>query len=779
MAGNPAITVSSLQEDIGLSTQEANRRLQAFGPNSAVDVEESTWRLLWAKFLSPIPCLLEAAIILQIILGEYIEASLIAVLLIFNATLGFFQEGRARATLEALRKRLALKTAALRDGSWTILPAEKLVPGDIVKLSLGSVVAADVRLKSGSVLLDQSMLTGESLPVEAGPGHHTYAGALIRRGEAVAEVTATGHATKFGKTAELVRTAHNASSQQQAIFRAVLYLAITNGVFAVALIGYSIFLRLPLGEIMPLGLIAILASVPVALPATFTLAAANSAQKLAKTGVLPTRLSAVDEAATMNVLCVDKTGTLTQNELAIAKVVPFDGYDESSVLGLARLASSDGGLDPIDAAVRESAGQAPAGLRLVRFTPFDPNTKIAQAMVLDSSGSQRTIIKGAFAYVAKASLCTPLAISKAFELEKQGLRVLGVAEGPPEKTRLAGLLALSDPPRPEARDCVRALRQMGIHVVMVTGDALETATTVARAVGLEGKVFTGRTIPGRIEPEDFAVFAGCLPEDKFTLVKAFQSAGHIVGMCGDGANDAPALRQAQFGIAVSTSTDVAKSAAGIVLTEPGLSGIVSAVTEGRIAFQRILTYTLRSILHKVRQVPYLGIGLFMTGHAILTPMLVVISMITGDFLAMSSTTDNVIPSPRPNTWKIGDLTLMGIMMGAFDLLFCVLILWIGHAKLHLPIETIQTLTLVNLVVSGQAIYYVVRERRHLWSSRPSKIVVTCSIIDLTLVPSLAITGTLMAPLPVPIIVGLFGVAAIFAFVLDGVKTVLLHHLTID
>ena len=778
MAGNPAV-ISSPQKDIGLSTQEANRRLQTFGPNSAIDVEESTWRLLWAKFLAPIPCLLEGAIVLQIILGEYIEASLIAVLLIFNATLGFFQESRARATLEALRKRLALKTTALRDGVWTILSAEKLVPGDIIKLSLGSVVAADVRLKSGSVLLDQSMLTGESLPVEAGPGHDTYAGALIRRGEAVAEVTATGHTTKFGKTAELVRTAHNASSQQQAIFRVVLYLAITNGIFAVALIGYSIFLKLPVEEILPLGLIAVLASVPVALPATFTLAAVNSAQKLARTGVLPTRLSAVDEAATMNVLCVDKTGTLTQNELAIAKVVPFDGYDENSVLGLARLASSDGGLDPIDAAVRGSARPAPAGLRLERFTPFDPNTKMAQAMVLDSSGSQRTIIKGAFSYVAKASRCTPLATSEASKLENQGLRVLGVAEGPPGNMRLAGLLALSDPPRPDARECVRTLQQMGIHVVMVTGDAPETAATVARAVGLEGKVFAGRTIPDRIEPEDFAVFAGCLPEDKFTLVKAFQSAGHIVGMCGDGANDAPALRQAQFGIAVSTSTDVAKSAAGIVLTEPGLSGIVNAVTQGRIAFQRILTYTLRSILHKVRQVPYLGIGLFMTGHAILTPMLVVISMITGDFLAMSSTTDNVIPSPRPNIWKIGDLTLMGIMMGAFDLLFCVLILWIGHAKLHLPIETMQTLTLVNLVVSGQAIYYVVRERRHLWSSRPSKIVAACSIIDLTLVPSLAMTGTLMAPLPVPIIAGLFGVAAIFAFTLDGVKTVLLHHLTID
>lgn len=779
MAASPATAIETLPSEAGLSSKEAERRLRIHGPNSAVEVDEGIWRSLLAKFIAPVPCLLEAAIILQIVIGEYVEASLIALLLIFNAALGFFQEGRAHATLEALKQRLALKTSVLRDGIWTVRPAEDLVPGDIVKLSLGGIVAADVRLRSGSVQLDQSMLTGESLPIEAGPDHDTYAGALVRRGEAIAEVIATGRATKFGKTAELVRMAHNVSSQQRAILRVVLYLAATNGALAMLLIGFSIFLKLPIAEIIPLGLIAILASVPVALPATFTLAAAVSAQKLAKLGVLPTRLSAVDEAATMNVLCVDKTGTLTQNELIIAKVVPFEEYGIDGVLSLARMASSDGGLDPIDAAVRDAATQIPPGLKLLRFTPFDPGTKMAQAIASDASGSQRTIIKGAFAYVASASLPSPLAAGRASELEAQGFRVLGVAEGPKGALRLAGLLALSDPPRPEARDCVTTLQKMGIHVVMVTGDAPGTAAAIARSVGLEGNIFAERKIPDRINPMDYAIFAGCLPEDKFTLVKAFQSAGHIVGMCGDGANDAPALRQAQFGIAVSTSTDVAKSAAGLVLTEPGLSGIVNAVMEGRVAFQRILTYTLRSILHKVRQVPYLFIGLIMTGHAILTPMLVVISLITGDFLAMSSTTDNVVPSSKPNAWKIGDLTLMGILMGIFDLFFCVCILWVGHSRLKLSTESLQTLTLVNLVVSGQAIYYAVRERRHLWSSRPSTTVIVCSIIDLTLVPSLAATGTLMTQLPISIIAGLFGVAVVFAFVLDGVKSILLRHLRMD
>jgi len=572
-------------EQRGLTSEEAAQRLRRYGPNATADVEAPPWRILLGKFVAPVPCLLEAAIVLQLLLGEYIEASVIGVLLVFNAALGFFQEGRAKATLSALKSRLALSTSVLRDGAWSVVPAASLVPGDILKLTLGSVVAADVRITEGAVQLDQSMLTGESMPVEAGPGYETFAGALVRRGEAVAEVTATGAKTRFGRTADLVRTAHVTSTQQKAVLRVVLHLAAINGALALLLIAYAWYIWLPFAEIIPLALIAILASVPVALPATFTLATAVGAQALGKHGVLPTRLSAVDEAASMNVLCVDKTGTLTSSELAVAAVVPISGHGESEVLMWARLASSDGGLDPVDAAVRAAAARFTFDAMPVRdeFIPFDPAAKMAEATVAGGQGDKRRVVKGAFAYVTAAARPCGEAAGRAAELEERGYRVLAVAIGAPSAMDVIGLLALSDPPRPDAAGCIAQLRSMGVRVVMVTGDAPATAAAVARAIGLEGAIASAEAISESVRPEQFAVFAGVLPEHKFTLVKAFQRAGYTVGMCGDGANDAPALRQAQLGIAVSTATDVAKSAAGLVLTEPGLSGIVGAVTEGRFS----------------------------------------------------------------------------------------------------------------------------------------------------------------------------------------------------
>ncbi|WP_454628526.1 HAD-IC family P-type ATPase [Bradyrhizobium cenepequi] len=765
----------------GLSSQEAARRLNQYGANATVDVEPRAWRALLGKFIAPVPCLLEAAIVLQLVLGEYIEASVIGVLLVFNAALGFFQEGRAKATLAALKSRLALNASVLRDGAWSVVPSANLVPGDVVKLTLGSVVAADVRIGEGAVQLDQSMLTGEAMPVEAGPGYEALAGALVRRGEAVAEVTATGANTRFGRTAELVRTASVTSTQQKAVLRVVLYLAAINGTLAFLLITYAWYIHLPFAEIIPLALIAILASIPVALPATFTLATAIGAQALGKRGVLPTRLSAVDEAASMNVLCVDKTGTLTSSELAVAAVVPLDGRSESEVLMWARLASSDGGLDPVDAAVRAAAGRHSfaATPKRNQFIPFDPAAKMAEATVTDAQGGKRRVVKGAFAYVVAAARPSEQAAARAAELEQEGYRVLGVAVGPHSALEVVGLVALSDPPRPEAKACLAELRAMGVHVVMVTGDAPATAGAVARAVGLEGRVASADAITEAVHPDDYAVFAGVLPEHKYKLVKAFQRAGYTVGMCGDGANDAPALRQAQLGIAVSTATDVAKSAAGLVLTEPGLSGIVGAVTEGRTAFQRILTYTLRSIVHKVRQVSYLAVGLAITDHAILTPMLVVISMITGDFLAMSSTTDNVRPSEKPNSWEVGDLTIAGVILGLVDLGFCVGVLLMGKNYLRLELEPLQTLTMVNLVFSGQAIYYAVRERRRIWSSRPSTIVLISSLADLLIVPSMALAGILMAPLPLSVILSVFAAAVVFAFILDAVKARLFRVLEME
>lgn len=754
----------------GLSSAEARRRLAEFGPNKTPDPAVHPIRLVLSKFIAPVPCLLEAAIVLQLFLGEDIEASVIAVLLVFNAVLGFVHEGRAQATIAALRSRLALTASVRRDGSWTNIPAADLVPGDVVKLSLGGVVAADVRLISGGVLVDQSMITGESLPIEAGPGAETFAGALVRRGEGDAVVTATGPRTKSGRTAELVASAHVISTQQKAIFRVVRNLAAVNGIIAAALLGYAYWIALPIPEFVPLILIAVLATVPVALPATFTLATAIGAQALARQGVLPTRLSAVDEAASMDVLCSDKTGTLTRNELVVGAVRALPGFDEAQVLGFAVLASSEGGQDPVDHAVRAAAsGKASHPAALVKFVPFDPATKMSEAAILDTSRISSRVVKGAYATVERLCEPSPAAAEVANELEAQGFRVLGVAVGTSASMRLAGLLALSDPPRPDAAPCIAELRRLGVEPVIVTGDAVATAGFVARAVGVTGAVYPPGPIRDDLRPDDYAVFAGVLPEHKFRLVKAFQRAGHTVGMCGDGANDAPALRQAQIGIAVSTATDVAKSAAGIVLTEPGLSGIIASVREGRVTFQRILTYTLRSIVHRVQQVLFLTIGLVMTGHAILTPMLMVLSMITGDFLAMSATTDNVEPSALPNAWRIGSLTMAGVIMGLCDLAFCTGVLAIAKYRLGLSVQALQTLTLVTLVFSGQAIFYVVRERRRIWSSRPSLIVMLASLADILIIPTLAARGLLMAPLPIAVIAQVFVASIALAFGLDFVK----------
>ena len=764
----------------GLTGDEARRRLEKFGPNAIPDTATNPLRRALTKFWAPVPWMLEAAIALEAALGRYVEAAIIAVLLAFNAALGFLQEGRAQATLAALKSRLALNASVRRDNAWATVPAAGLVPGDIVKLSLGAVVAADVRLTGGSVLLDQSMLTGESVPIEAGAGFETFAGALVRRGEAVAEVTATGARTKFGRTAELVRTAHVESSQQKAVLRVVRNLAMFNGVLIAVLMAYAHALKLPLGETVPLLLAAVLASIPVALPATFTLAAALGARALAHLGVLPTRLSAVDEAASIDVLCADKTGTLTQNELTVTAVHAMSGFDEPHVLGLAALASSDGGQDPVDGAIHAAAAKnmAPDLPKAIKFVPFDPATKMSEATAAGPGGAAVRVVKGAFTAVAALTPASPDASKTESDLEARGFRVLAVAVGPPAALKLAGIIALSDPPRPDSAALIKELHSLGVRTVMVTGDAPATAAIVAREVGLDGAVSPPGPIPDAVSPQDFAVFAGVLPEGKYNLVKAFQKSGHTVGMCGDGANDAPALRQAQMGIAVSTATDVAKSAAGIVLTKPGLGGIVASVKEGRMTFQRILTYTLNSVTKKIVQVLFLAVGLVMTGHAILTPMLMVIIMLTGDLLGMSLTTDNVRPSPMPNVWRIGRLTVAGVFMGISELVFCTAVLATAKFRLGFGIETLRTVAFVAIVFGNQATTYTNRERRRMWSSRPSLWLIGSSAVDVLIAAILAACGIAMTPLPVFVVGGTFVAAAVFAFLVDFAKVPVFHRLGI-
>jgi H+-transporting ATPase len=780
--GPVVVPADGISPPWGLTSQEAALALAKFGPNAMPDTSRHLWRDAAKKLWAPVPWMLEAAITLELILGKFLEGDIIAALLIFSAALGLFQEGRAQTTLAALRSRLALNASVRRDGAWKNIPSESLVPGDIIKLFLGGIVAADVTLRSGDVLLDQSMLTGESVPIEAGAGLHTFAGALIRRGEAIAEVTATGIRTKFGRTAELVRTAHVVSSQQKAVLLVVRYLAAFNGAVIIAMGGYAWFVSIPVAAIVPLILTAVLASIPVALPATFTLSAALGARNLARLNILSTRLSAVDEAAAMDVLCADKTGTLTRNALQVAAIQAAPGFDNAYVLARAISASADGGQDPVDAAIRAcpmARSLSRLQPKLLSFIPFDPATKMASAVIQTGDGAITSVVKGALNVVsALAAAPAPLsAAAKTFE--DQGYRLLAVAAGPSGAREMIGLIALSDPPRTDAAELVKKLKDLGVRMVMVTGDSIGTATTVAHAVGLSGDFCPQTTIPDDVRPETFAGFAGVLPEQKFQLVQSFQKSGHVVGMCGDGANDAPALRQAHIGIAVSTATDVAKSAAGMVLTEPGLEGIIAAVHEGRRGFQRILTYTVNIITKKIATVLFLAIGLLLTGHAVLTPMLMVILMVTGDFLAMSLTTDHVVPSPRPNVWRIGHLTIAGIILGICLLAFCLSVIAVGDFHFHLATGALQTLAFITMVYAGQATLYAIRGHRQFFGPRPSAWLAASSATDILIASALALTGIAMTALPVAAVFATLTASLAFAVLLDLVTLVLFERLEIS
>ncbi len=726
--------------------------------------------------------MLEATIALQIAIGEHLEALMIAALLVLNVGLGVFQEGRADAALALLKRRLALRARVRRGGIWSEVPAADLVPGDVVQLTLGNVVPADLRIADGSLLLDQSMLTGESVPAETGAGALAYAGALVRRGEAVGEVIATGTRTYFGRTAQLVRIAHVESAEQKVVLGIVRNLTVVNFAIVVVMVAYAHIIGMGVAEIIPLVLTALLSAVPVALPATFTLAAALGAKTLALKGVLLTRLSALHEAAMIDVLCADKTGTLTRNELAVSAVRPArPGYGEADVLAFAALASSAEGGDPIDAAVRALAARQSAArgrFTPMRFTPFDPAAKMAEAIVSER-GREIRVVKGAPSVVAASAPLPPAAVADLEEFTRAGCRTIAVAAGPRDALEMVGLIAFSDPPRPDAGPLLAELRSLGVSAVMVTGDAAATAAAIAHAIGLAGAVCPSGHIPERVSASDFAVYAGVFPEQKFHLVKAFQRGGHAVGMCGDGANDAPALRQAQMGIAVATATDVAKAAAGMVLTEPGLGGIVTAIREGRSAFQRILTYTLTLLINKCVTLIVLGLGLVLTRHAVLTPLLLALSMLTNDFVTMSRTADRARPSLYPNAWHIRNLVLAAVPLALFKLLYCMMVLAAGWYLLRFSPLQMQTLIFATLVFANQGVMFVLRERVRLWRSRPAPIILLAAAADIAVVTAFAVGGVLMSPLPVAAIALLLLATAGFALALDAAKIGIFARLRID
>ncbi|MCL6527325.1 MAG: plasma-membrane proton-efflux P-type ATPase [Thermaceae bacterium] len=764
-------------EPSGLSGQEAALRLGQFGPNAIPERRVHPLRALAAKLWGPVPWMLELAFILELGLGKYPEAIIVGVLLLLNAALSYSQEGRAHGALALLRRKLKVNARVKREGVWQLLAAEQLVPGDWVHLRMGDLVPADVRLHSGALLLDQSALTGESAPVEAGPDAVAFSGSTIRRGEASGEVISTGKNSFFGKTVELVQLGKAPSGLETMIFAIVRYLMVLGGALIAAVAMYSWAKGLPWTEVLPFALILLLASVPVALPATFALATALGSQELARRGVLVTRLAAIEEAAAMDVLASDKTGTLTQNRLHLSSLLPYPPYQQDELLHLAALASDEATQDPLDLAVLEGLRNRglQAGQRL-EFIPFDPASKRSEARFVQGDQVAR-VLKGAVPVLAELTGNTR-AVEDAEQLAGQGMRVLAVAKGFGDELKLVGLLGLADPPRPDSPSLIERLQQLGVRILMVTGDSAPTAQAVARQLGLGERVGSREALESAEALMQRDAFAGLYPEDKFRLVQTLQGAGHVVGMTGDGVNDAPALKQAQVGIAVESATDVAKAAASLVLTTPGLSGIVAAVEEGRRIYQRMLSYTLNKIVKTLEIGLFLGLGLLVFGVFVTTPKLVLLLFFTNDLVTMSLASDRVGFSKEPDRWDIRKLMGAALVLAVGWLVFSFSAFWVGREVLHLNLPQLQTLVFLLLVFDSQATVYIVRERSFFWRSRPSSWLLVGSLFDLGLVVALAGLGWLMTPIPLNMILGLLVAVLAYMFLLDGVKVWLFRRLNL-
>lgn len=759
----------------GLSQAEAEKRLQQYGPNALPEQKIRLWLVFLQKMWGPVPWMLEASVVLEFILGKTIEAGIIGVLILFNAAMSTLQENKAKNALALLKNRLSVNARVLRNGQWQLLPSGELVPGDVIYLRMGDLVPADAKIISGQISLDQSSLTGESMAIEAVENAMTYAGTIVVRGEATAIISETGIHTRFGKTAELVRTAKSTGQLEKIVFSIAKYLVILDILLVAIVLVYAIFTGLPLQEMLPFALILLVASVPVALPATFTVATALGAVTLAKNGVLVTRLSSIEEAASMQVLCTDKTGTLTENRLNVSDIIAFSPYSQQDVIRMAVMASDVATQDPLDKAILEKAKATGVDLHIndsrQKFIPFEPATKRSEA-IFEENGHIIRIVKGAPQVIGSFDSNLDEKYTQLVEgLSSRGYRVLAVASGTNGNMQAAGLVAFQDPPRSDSAGLISRLKELGIRVIMITGDGLITAKSIAAKIGIGDRASLGEALenPPSNEEEDFDVYAEVLPEEKYRLVKDFQKKGMVVGMTGDGVNDAPALKQAEVGVAVSSATDVAKAAASLVLTSPGLSNLVTAIETSRRIYQRMLTYTLNKIIKTIEIVFFLSFGLIFFHTFVTTPLLMILLIFTNDFVTMSISTDQVKPSPLPNRWNVRSIVFGAILIALPILTLSFGIFWYAHFILKLPLANLQTLLFVMLVYSGQGTIYLVRERGHFWHSLPSKWMLIGTSVDILVVGLLATRGILMAPIQIVLVVEIFAVIALFLMALDFIK----------
>jgi len=720
----------------GLTESEVKKRLEIFGYNEIVEKKRNPFLEFLLRYWGPMPWLLELAMILSFILRHYLEAMIIFVLLTVNAIIGHMHSLGSQKAVELLKKKLAIKAKVLRDGKWVTVDAKEIAPGDIIVVRLGDIVPADAKVLNGGLSIDESALTGESLPIEKHPLDIIFSGSVVRRGETRCAVVNTGSNTYFGKTAELVKIAKPKSHQDEvmmAIIKYMMYLGIAASILVSI---YAITINVGIVLILTFAVIFLMGSVPVALPAVLTIVQAVGAMELAKEGALVTKLNSIEDAASIDVLCLDKTGTITQNKLSVIDSIQFSDYKKHDVVRVAALASQEEGMDIIDLAVIEYAkniGVAFNAYKQVSYIPFNPSIKRTEA-IIEASGRRFRFVKGAAQVVL--SLCrgvdkktTEEANRIIEEFSQKGYRTIAVAQSEGDdldNLKLTGLLPLSDPPRSDSESMIKELRKLGIKPIMLTGDNIAIAEEIARQVGIGSTINRIEDIKGLSEDEQLKIvgessgFAEIYPEDKYRVVKLLQSRGHMVGMTGDGVNDAPALKQAEMGIAVSNSTDVAKASASVVLTEPGISVIIDAVKISRQTYQRMLSWVINKVTKVIEFVGLLTLSFFWLHNIVLSLLGMSLLVFANDFVTMSLSTDNVKHTSNPNKWNVKNITFASLIPGMLLVIEGLIVILVGMKYFHLEWEKLRTLVMLNLIFNSQSRVLIVRERRHFWSSLPGR-----------------------------------------------------------
>jgi len=787
------IEVSQTDLESGLESEEVRRRLTKYGHNEIPDKKTSLLVSMGKRFWGIVPWMLEVTAVLTWLLGKYPDTVIIIALLVFNAAISLVQERRAKVAMAALKQKLRIQSRVKRDGRWLIVQARELVPGDLIRIRSGDLLPADVKIVNGDLDVDQSVLTGESTTVVKSEGGVVYSGSAVKRGEAMGIVSATGTSTYFGRTVELVQLAKPKLHMEEITVKVARRLAVMVLVSLLVALAYALLTGFQLEVLLPLAAVLLVAAVPVAMPTMFTLNMALGSSELAKKGVLVTRLSASEDTAAMDVLCADKTGTMTMNKLFLSEELPANGFRKNDVIFYGALASNEANQDPIDLAFVAAAREAHISLAdysQTEFIPFDPGTRMTKA-VIQKAGERFLVMKGSISAICSSCEMARDDIATLNEeaegLSAKGLRVLAVGkEVETGKPKLVGLAGMADRVREDSREIVTQLEALGVSVKMLTGDALPIARDVAQQVGLGDRIRrmpdTGGT-ENRIESlsrtlENSNGLAEIYPEDKYYIVKSLQSSGHIVGMTGDGVNDAPALKQAEVGIAVRNATDIAKDSASAVLTTEGLGGIVAMIKTGRTIYQRIFSWVLNMITKKTHIAGYIVAMLLLTHYFVVSIFSMVLLVFLSDFATMSISTDNVRYSMKPESLSVSWLFKVGVSLGILSVIEGVGLTFAGLSYFGLSSNTneLYTFSFAYLALSGLFNLMVVRERGHFWRSRPSNFLIFVTVLEVFIIAAVSMLGFFeLAPISyIPLVAIVFYLSVVSFLVNDSIKVHLIR-----